>query len=139
VDSQGVLRGVLGYPLVGEAGSITVPPNSQPDIANDGTVTVIDSVSRQPQVVGKLRLVNPTTSNLVRSDDGLYSVPQGNLNSDPSVKVAQGFLEGSNVNVASAMIAMVSQQRLFDMNMKVVQNADLNARSANGIMSLSRS
>jgi len=116
-----------------------VPPNSQPEIAGDGTVTVIDSVSRQPQVIGKLRLVSPTTSNLVRSDDGLYSAPQGSLNSDPGVKVAQGFLEGSNVNVASAMIAMVSQQRLFDMNMKVVQNADLNARSANGIMSLSRS
>jgi len=139
VDSQGVLRGALGYPLVGESGSITVPPNSQPEIAGDGTVTVIDSVSRQPQVIGKLRLVSPTTSNLVRSDDGLYSAPQGSLNSDPGVKVAQGFLEGSNVNVASAMIAMVSQQRLFDMNMKVVQNADLNARSANGIMSLSRS
>jgi flagellar basal body rod protein FlgF len=36
------------------------------------------------------------------------------------------------------MIAMVSQQRMFDMNMKMIQSADMNARSANGIMSLSR-
>jgi len=139
VDNQGVLRGALGYPLVGEAGNVTLPPNSQPDIAKDGTVTVIDSVSRQPQIVGKLRLVNPQTNALSRSSDGLYNLDRGALTNDPSVTVAQGFLEGSNVNVASAMIAMVSQQRLFDMNMKVVQNADLNARSANGIMSLSRS
>ncbi|NCV84670.1 MAG: hypothetical protein EBW14_02030 [Oxalobacteraceae bacterium] len=36
------------------------------------------------------------------------------------------------------MVALVSQQRMFDLNIKMVQNADTNARSANGIMSLSR-
>ena len=100
----------------------------------------IDAVSSQPQVIGKLRLVNPPAKELTRSDDGLFSVRRDeNTTFDRSVRVAQGFLEGSNVNVASAMISMVSQQRLFDMNMKTIQNADLNARSANGIMSLSRS
>ena len=40
--------------------------------------------------------------------------------------------------VAAAMVALVGQQRLFDLNVKMIQNADANARSANGIMSLSR-
>ena len=140
VDSQGIIRGVLGYTLLGETGPITLPPNSLPNIASDGTVSIIDAVSGQPQVIGKLRLVNPPAKELTRSDDGLFSVRRDeNTTFDRSVRVAQGFLEGSNVNVASAMISMVSQQRLFDMNMKTIQNADLNARSANGIMSLSRS
>lgn len=140
VDSQGIIRGVLGYTLLGETGPITLPPNSLPNIASDGTVSIIDAVSSQPQVIGKLRLVNPPAKELTRSDDGLFSVRRDeNTTFDRSVRVAQGFLEGSNVNVASAMISMVSQQRLFDMNMKTIQNADLNARSANGIMSLSRS
>jgi len=140
VDSQGSIRGVLGYTLLGETGPITLPPNSLPNIASDGTVSIIDAVSGQPQVIGKLRLVNPPAKELTRSDDGLFSVRRDeNTTFDRSVRVAQGFLEGSNVNVASAMISMVSQQRLFDMNMKTIQNADLNARSANGIMSLSRS
>lgn len=140
VDSQGSIRGVLGYTLLGETGPITLPPNSLPNIASDGTVSIIDAVSSQPQVIGKLRLVNPPAKELTRSDDGLFSVRRDeNTTFDRSVRVAQGFLEGSNVNVASAMISMVSQQRLFDMNMKTIQNADLNARSANGIMSLSRS
>ena len=140
VDSQGIIRGVLGYTLLGETGPITLPPNSLPNIASDGTVSIIDAVSSQPQVIGKLRLVNPPAKELTRSDDGLFSVRRDeNTTFDRSVGVAQGFLEGSNVNVASAMISMVSQQRLFDMNMKTIQNADLNARSANGIMSLSRS
>lgn len=140
VDSQGSIRGVLGYTLLGETGPITLPPNSLPNIASDGTVSIIDAVSGQPQVIGKLRLVNPPAKELTRSDDGLFSARRDeNTTFDRSVRVAQGFLEGSNVNVASAMISMVSQQRLFDMNMKTIQNADLNARSANGIMSLSRS
>ena len=140
VDSQGSIRGVLGYTLLGETGPITLPPNSLPNIASDGTVSIIDAVSSQPQVIGKLRLVNPPAKELTRSDDGLFSARRDeNTTFDRSVRVAQGFLEGSNVNVASAMISMVSQQRLFDMNMKTIQNADLNARSANGIMSLSRS
>ncbi len=140
VDSQGIIRGVLGYTLLGETGPITLPPNSLPNIASDDTVSIIDAVSSQPQVIGKLRLVNPPAKELTRSDDGLFSVRRDeNTTFDRSVRVAQGFLEGSNVNVASAMISMVSQQRLFDMNMKTIQNADLNARSANGIMSLSRS
>ncbi|NBP41098.1 MAG: flagellar basal body rod protein FlgF [Betaproteobacteria bacterium] len=139
VDSQGVLRGALGYPIVGQGGNIVLPANSQPDIADDGTVSVIDSVSRQPQIIGRIRLVNPAPSTLERAGDGLFSAKDASINADPEVRVVQGFLEGSNVNVASAMVAMVSQQRLFDMNMKSIQNADLNARSANGIMSLSRS
>jgi len=140
VDSQGSIRGVLGYTLLGDAGPITLPANSHPSISGDGTVSIIDAVSGQPQVVGKLRLVNPSAKELSRSDDGLFSLRREGPNaSDSSVRVAQGFLEGSNVNVASAMVSMVSQQRLFEMNMKTIQNADLNARSANGIMSLSRS
>jgi flagellar basal-body rod protein FlgF len=54
------------------------------------------------------------------------------------VKLRQGFVEGSNVSVASALVAIISQQRLFDLNVKMIQNADANARSANGIMTLSR-
>jgi flagellar basal body rod protein FlgF len=42
------------------------------------------------------------------------------------------------VSVAEAMVALVGQQRLFDLNVKMIQNADTNARSANGIMTLSR-
>jgi len=60
------------------------------------------------------------------------------LTSDPSLAAKQGFVEGSNVSVTAAMVALVGQQRLFDLNVKMIQNADANARSANGIMSLSR-
>ena len=139
VSTTGELRGALGLPVVGESGPITVPPNTVPQIGEDGTVTIFDPNSPQPQVIGRLKIVKAEGGILSRAPDGLFELPQGlSPRSDPSVAVKQGFLEGSNVSVAAAMVAMVSQQRMFDMNMKMIQSADLNARSANGIMSLSR-
>ncbi|NDD11712.1 MAG: flagellar basal body rod protein FlgF [Betaproteobacteria bacterium] len=129
-----------GLPVLGTAGLIVIPPNSSPpQIGDDGTVVVFDGTTPQPQILGKLRLVKPDSRTLSRAGDGLFEVAGGQeLSSDPSISAKQGFVEGSNVSVAAAMVALVGQQRLFDMNIKMIQNADANARSANGIMTLSR-
>ena len=129
-----------GLPVLGDAGPITIPPNSSiPQIGNDGTVVIFDGTSPQPQILGKLRLVRPDPKSLSRSADGLFEAPNTQaLTSDPLIAAKQGFVEGSNVSVAAAMVALVGQQRLFDLNVKMIQNADTNARSANGIMTLSR-
>jgi len=137
-NTQGQLVTASGLLVQGESGAITIPPNSSiPQIAEDGTVSVFVGGSVRPQVLGKLRLVKPDTRSLDRAADGLFEAPS-QLPSDASVKVRQGFVEGSNVSVASALVSMISQQRMFDLNVKMIQNADANARSANGIMTLSR-
>ena len=139
VDAQGQLLGAGGLPILSDSGPLSIPQNSRPQIADDGTVTVFDGVSPQPQVIGRLKLVNPDPKSLFRALDGLFE-SQGVVSAAApgEVLVKQGFLEGSNVSVAAAMVALVSQQRLFDLNVKMIQNADTNARSANGILSLSR-
>jgi len=136
----GELITASGLPVLGDAGPIVIPPNSSPpQIGDDGTVVVFDGTSPQPQILGKIRLVKPDPKALSRSGDGLFEVANvQSLTSDPSLAAKQGFVEGSNVSVAAAMVALVGQQRLFDLNVKMIQNADANARSANGIMSLSR-
>jgi flagellar basal-body rod protein FlgF len=50
--------------------------------------------------------------------------------------VVSGNLEGSNVNTVEAMVNMISLARKFDMQMKMLQTADANARQASQIMSL---
>jgi len=136
----GELITASGLPVLGDAGPIVIPPNSSPpQIGDDGTVVVFDGTSPQPQILGKIRLVKPDPKALSRSGDGLFEVANvQSLTSDPSLAAKQGFVEGSNVSVAAAMVALVGQQRLFDLNVKMIQNADANARSANGIMTLSR-
>jgi flagellar basal-body rod protein FlgF len=139
-NAGGTLVTANGLAVLGDAGPITIPPNSSaPQIGDDGTVVVFDGSSPQPQILGKIRLVKPDPRTLTRTGDGLFESANGqNLTSDSSVAAKQGFVESSNVSVAAAMVALISQQRLFDLNVKMIQNADANARSANGIMTLSR-
>ena len=52
------------------------------------------------------------------------------------VKLHGGALESSNVNVVEAMVSMISISRQFDMQMKILQNADGNDRQAAQLLSM---
>ena len=56
---------------------------------------------------------------------------------DANAGVVPGSLEGSNVNTVEAMVNMISLARKFDMQMKMLQSADNNARQASQIMNIS--
>ena len=60
------------------------------------------------------------------------------LEPSDDVQVLQGSIEGSNVNAAQAMVQMIAQNRLFDLNIRLVQAAEQNSKSAGTLMSLSR-
>jgi flagellar basal-body rod protein FlgF len=53
---------------------------------------------------------------------------------DAAVTVASGAIEGSNVNAVEAMVSMIAQARSFEMQMKSMQTADINAQSANKLL-----
>ena len=56
---------------------------------------------------------------------------------DPTVSVAGGMLENSNVNVVESMVTMINLARSFEMQMKLIQNAENNETKAAQILSLS--
>jgi flagellar basal-body rod protein FlgF len=85
-----------------------------------------------------LKLVNPPPEQLERSGDGLFRLKDGaTAVADVNVGVVPGSLEGSNVNTIEAMVSMISLARKFDMQMKMLQSADNNARQASQIMNIS--
>ena len=86
--------------------------------------------------VGRLKLVNPPTAELVRGDDGLFRMREGlpPAEADAAVTVVTGAVEGSNVNAVEAMVSMIAQARSFEMQMKSMQTADTNAQSANQLL-----
>jgi flagellar basal-body rod protein FlgF len=89
-------------------------------------------------VIGRLKLVNPDTANLKRSEEGLFVTKNGALpEADASVSVISGALESSNVNVVDAMVNMISLARQFDMQMKLVQSAENNANKASQLFNMS--
>jgi flagellar basal-body rod protein FlgF len=80
--------------------------------------------------------VNPPAGSLTRGDDGLFRTADGNpADADQTVQVATESIEGSNVNPVSAMVSMITNARQFQMQTKLLQNADQNEQSANQLLS----
>lgn len=140
VSENGVLQTQGGLNLIGDGGPITIPPDVSVAVAKDGTVSTIP-VGTKPgavQIIGRIKLVNPPEENLVRGDDGLFKTRDGAaVEPDAAVTVAGGMLEGSNVNVVESMVTMINLARSFEMQMKLLQNAENNASKASQILALS--
>ncbi|MFL9610344.1 flagellar basal-body rod protein FlgF [Methylobacillus pratensis] len=140
LNENGVLQTQDGLTVVGDGGPITIPPEAKIAIANDGTVSAVATnvVPLFTNLIGRLKLVNPNDADLVRGTDGLFETKNRQpLNADATVTVASGALEGSNVNVVEEMVNMISQARQFDLQTKLIQNAENNATKAGQIFSLS--
>lgn len=124
IDAQGALS-VGGRPLLGEGGPITLPPHTAVDIAADGTISVMPEGGTLMQVVDRLRLVNGEGFDLTKNEAGLI-VSRGGapLADDPNVTVRGRALEGSNVSAIEEMVAVMSLNRSFEMQMKLFKASD---------------
>lgn len=142
LSENGVLQTQSGLNVLGDGGPISVPPDVSVAIAiaKDGTVSSIPTAGTPTavNVLGRIKLVNPPEETLVRGDDGYFRTRDGNpVDADAGVTLIGGALEGSNVNVVEAMVEMISLARQFEMQMKLLQNAENNANKAAQLLSLS--
>lgn len=138
VTSTGLLVTNNGRPLIGDGGPITVPEDSEVYVSKDGTVSLVTNNQVQNAVsVGRLKLVNPDDRDLVRGDDGLFRLTNGQpAPADANVNLASGVLESSNVSAVNTLIDIITASRLFDMQVKMMQKSDENTSRATQIMSL---
>lgn len=139
VDTTGQLQSASGIPVMGENGTISIPPNMEVSIAKDGTVSAVPSGSNpgSVSVLGRLKLVNPPEQDIEKGADNLFRTKNGKpAAADASVRVASGSLESSNVNMVESMISMINLGRAFDMQMKLLQSADNNASKASALLNI---
>lgn len=139
VSPEGILQTRAGLNVAGDAGLITIPPNTEVTVGKDGTISTVPTGLPPNQVVlvGRIKLVNPAEEQMVRGDDGMFRTKDGKpAAADIAVKVAPGNLESSNVNTVEAMVSMISLARQFDMQMKMLQSADNNARQASQLLNM---
>ena len=137
VDENGQLVNASNLPVLGTGGPISIPPDAQVSIGKDGTISVL-SAGNQPDAIAtidQLKLVNPDPATMVRGDDGLFRTNDGQpADADPTVQVASGALEGSNVNPVNAMVQMITNARQFQMQTKMIESADQDDQSANQLL-----
>lgn len=139
VTPEGILQTRNGLNVAGDAGPITIPADTEVTVATDGTISTVPSGSKPSQVVtiGRIKLVNPPENQMVRGDDGLFRTRDGNAaEADVNVKVASGNLENSNVNTVESMVNMISLGRQYEMQMKMLQSADANAKQASTLLGI---
>lgn len=141
ISPNGELQTTDGRNVLGDGGPLAIPPDSRVTIAGDGTVSVTNETGAQNvvNVVGRLKLVNPPEASLVRGADGLFRTENGvPAAADDTVRLSAETLEGSNVNVVDAMVGMISLARQFEMQMRLVQSAEANERSAGQLLAPAR-
>jgi flagellar basal-body rod protein FlgF len=136
VGPDGALQLPNGLQVQGTGGPLSIPGDAQSVlIAADGTVSVKAASSKTPTTVGQLKLVNPPASDLVKGSDGLFRTQGGApADTDASVKVVDGSLEGSNVNVVEAMVGMIAASRQFELQMKMLTTAEQNEQKASTVI-----
>lgn len=138
VSAQGMLVGQSGLPMLDAGGApINVPENARVSFASDGTVSA--QVGNQPvEQIGRLKLVTPNEEvRLRRGNDGLFRSEDGDpLPQDPAAQLADGMLEGSNVNAIEAMVGMIGVARQYEMQMKLIQNTEKSDQAASQLLNL---
>jgi len=136
-DDSGRLVTADGFPLVPE---IIIPPGaSRFTVGHDGTVSV--RINNEEQEIGQLQIatfINPT--GLVSQGGNYYSPSRasgepivGTPNVDGLGRIAQAQLESSNVNIVEEMVNMITGQRAYEINSKVIQTADQMLQTTNNI------
>ncbi len=129
-NSDGQIVNVDGYLL---DPALSIPQDSTSiTISETGVLSVTTGADSIPMEIGRIELVNfANPAGLISMGRNLYgespasgAAMPGNPAEEGYGRILQGFTEGSNVAVVTEMIDMISAQRAYEINSKVIKAAD---------------
>ena len=130
MDNQGRIVTAQGNPV---QPTITIPNNASGITINaQGQVSVTLPGSTTSQIIGQIgltRFINkagltPVGSNQYTDSPSSGPPQDGTANAEGYGSITQGSLEQSNVDVVSEMSNLITAQRAYEMNSKVISAAD---------------
>ncbi len=139
LDNEGRIVTPDGFLLEPE---ITIPSDTVSiHVGMDGTVSVLqagDNVAAEIGSIQLARFINPAGlssvgKNLLVTTAASGEEILGTGGEDGFGTLAQGYLEMSNVSVVDEMVNMITAQRAYETNSKVVQTADDMLQIANNV------
>ena len=139
LSSEGTIVTQGGLPLEPE---ISIPPDAtRVTISQDGTVEALVAGDTLPVILGQIELARfNNTAGLQAIGGNLYT--ESASSGEPILSSAgengvgtirQGFVESSNVAVVQEMVNLITAQRAYEVNSKVVTTADQMLSQANQI------
>lgn len=138
ISDTGLLETSEGQLVMGEDGVIALPiPISNVSIGKDGTILVQPegAPSSVQEEVGRIKLVAVDRKQVEKGTDGLYRHKDGDvLDADANIQLLAGSLEASNVNPVYEMTQMITLQRQFEMQVKMMKTAEENDSAASSLL-----
>ncbi len=139
VNGEGTIVTSDGYTV---SPGITVPDNAT-DITINANGEVIASIAGEvtPSNLGQFELVKFTNEagmeskgkNLLNETEASGTPIDGIPGQEGFGNIIQGWLEGSNVAAVTELTDMISAQRAFEMNIKVMEAADQTMKTLNQV------
>ena len=135
-----------GLPVMSAEGRPIALPRtyiaSRLSITEEGEICYPDEQNNPQPIgvrIGTFQFSNP--GGLNRVGDTLFAVTDASgraLNEDttpdvPKSRIVQGYLEGSNVQVANEMVNLIVAQRAYEMNSKAITTSDSMMETANNL------
>jgi flagellar basal-body rod protein FlgF len=139
INAQGTLVNSVGLTMLSDGGApIDVPAGAQIALGQDGTITA-KVEGQPPNTLGRLKLATPNAeAPLRRSEDSLFRTAGGDpLPADPLARLQTGAIESSNVNAVESMVGMIAAARQFESQMKLMQTAEANDKTASRLLGTS--
>ena len=131
-DATGQLM-IGGYPVVGIDGPIVLPEYRELFVGDDGRINVLNGNNIFSEEVGQLKLVNAENNALSKGLNGLLYADEP-IAANEQVVVDSGFLEASNVQAVTELIASMDLSRQFEVQVKLMKSAEKLAQSGNSLI-----
>ena len=119
LSNQGEIITDTGSKLTGQGGPIIIPKGGRDIVIDSNGVITVDGKD-----VGKLTITHFTDlEKLVPTGNSTFTAPLEIINDDGEAKfkVAQGYLERSNVNVVVEMVDMITNMRSYEASNNVIK------------------
>jgi flagellar basal-body rod protein FlgG len=139
LNANGQIVTADGYQIIP---SITVPTTAT-SVNINASGQILASITGQTaqQTLGQLQIanfINPTGleaigNNLLKQTDASGTPTTGNPGTTSFGTIVQGSLETSNVDIVSEVTSLITAQRAYEMNSKVISTADQMLSTANQI------
>jgi len=139
-DSNGRITNSNGYILLP---AVTIPQGAnQITISNTGIVSAIlagDTASTQLGTIELATFINSaglsSIGNNLFTETGASGAPSTGTPGDNGYGIlSQSFLEGSNVNIVQEMANMITAQRAYEINSKVITTSDEMMKTTNALV-----
>ncbi|MEL6316932.1 MAG: flagellar hook-basal body complex protein [Pseudomonadota bacterium] len=119
-NELGELTTLEGYRVLGPGGGpIFVPPEAANVSVSPEGVVAADGAQ-----VGQIGLVVPTDPAALRRTQGVLLISDAGVQPATEARIAQGFLESSNVDMIQEVTRMIEVQRAYELGQSLVDGED---------------